>query len=111
MEIERKKRELDDCLHAYYMRQSNSETLYKRIMARASKPPGGAGQAGKTTGRRQSQHGQGATGQVLRAEGGPQTAGEQDFFHTDGDGGGGSLWGRLLSVLAACSMFLGYQNA
>ena len=43
----------------------------------------GISPAGKTAGYRQGQHGQGATGQVLRAEGSPQTAGEQDIFFPD----------------------------
>ena len=40
----------------------------------------GKSQGGQTAGRHQGQHGQGATGQVLRAEGGPQTAGEEGHF-------------------------------
>ena len=36
MEIAKKKRALDECLHEYYTRQYNSENVYKRIMAKAS---------------------------------------------------------------------------
>ena len=43
----------------------------------------GLSQTGQTTEPRQSQHGQGATGQVLRVEGGPQAAGEQDICLPD----------------------------
>ena len=36
MEIAKKKRALEDALHDYYTRQSNSESVYKRIMMKAS---------------------------------------------------------------------------
>ena len=36
MEIAKKKRALEEALHDYYTRQSNSESVYKRIMMKAS---------------------------------------------------------------------------
>ena len=36
MEIAKKKRALEETLHDYYTRQSNSESVYKRIMMKAS---------------------------------------------------------------------------
>nr|KAG5698423.1 hypothetical protein BaRGS_006618 [Batillaria attramentaria] len=36
IEIAQKKRELDECLHEYYTRQINSDSFYRRVMARAT---------------------------------------------------------------------------